>query len=90
MTFALLAVLHSVLELVQEVALAWQTPLELAACFHLIDSLMRGERGYTCQSESRRCEVIAMLPSVQDAAIFAIAVLSLGLRLVEWHVPQWL
>ena len=59
----------------QGVAQAWVSPLELAACFQVVEYLVYEDRGFTV-----RCEM-------PEPATFATAVVCLGLRMVSWHAP---
>ena len=81
-----LAMLQSTLEIAQEVALAWLSPLELAACLHLATAdILRDLHQYHCEPD--RCWVSAVTkPSVQEMAAIAIALLTLILALMDWHV----
>ena len=70
--------------------LTWITPLEFAACLHVANAYMHRDL-YTCYCESNHCRVSAVTgPSAQETAPIALAVLILGLSLIDWHVPRWL
>ena len=51
---AFLAMLQSTLEIAQEVALIWLTPLELAACFHSASAHIHQDL-HTYQFEANHC-----------------------------------
>ena len=64
------------------------TPLELAACFHLVEAYMH-RNVYTYHCESDHCRVSAVsAPSAQNIATMALALLILGLSIIDWHVPR--
>ena len=87
-----LAMLQSSLEIVQEVALTWLTPLELAACFHLASACIHQDV-HTYRCEPNHCWVRASTgPSVHEMSAAAVALATLLLALMDWHVPrvtQW-
>ena len=68
--------------------LTWCTPLELAACLHLAEAYMhRDFPTYHC--ESNHCGVSAVsAPSAQKIATIALALLTLFLSIIDWHVPR--
>ena len=64
------------------------TPLELAACFHLVEAYMHRDL-YTYHCESDHCRVSAVsAPSAQEIATIALALLILSLSIIDWHVPR--
>ena len=64
------------------------TPLELAACFHLVEAYMHRDL-YTYHCESDHCRVSAVsAPSAQEIATIALALLRLSLSIIDWHVPR--
>ena len=64
------------------------TPLELAACFHLVEAYMHRDL-YTYHCESDHCRVSAVsAPSAQKIATIALALLTLILSIIDWHVPR--
>ena len=64
------------------------TPLELAACFHLVEAYMHRDL-YTYHCESDHCRVSAVsAPSAQKIATIALALLILSLSIIDWHVPR--
>ena len=64
------------------------TPLELAACFHLVEAYMHRDL-YTYHCESDHCRVSAVsAPSAQKIATIALALLILRLSIIDWHVPR--
>ncbi len=84
----LLAMLQGTLEIAQEVALTWFTPLELAACLHLARTPIHQDHCFL-QCEQNGCWVSASpRPSIQDMSTTAIALFTLLLALMEWHVPR--
>ena len=75
------AMLHRTLEIAKEVAPTWLTPLEVVACLHLASTDIHQDlRTY-------HCELDRAGPMQQMSAI-AIALLTLLLALVDWHVPR--
>ena len=68
--------------------LTWCTPLELAACLHLAEAYMHRDL-YTYDCESNHCRVSAVsAPSAQKIATIALALLTLILSIMDWHVPR--
>ena len=64
------------------------TPLELAACFHLVEAYMHRDL-YTYHCESDHCRVSAVsAPSAQKIATIALTLLILSLSIIDWHVPR--
>ena len=64
------------------------TPLELAACFHLVEAFMHRDL-YTYHCKSDPCWVSAVsAPSAQKIASTALALLILSLSIIDWHVPR--
>ena len=64
------------------------TPLELAACLHLVEAYMHRDL-YTYHCESDHCGVSAVsAPSAQKIATIALALLILSLSIIDWHVPR--
>ena len=64
------------------------TPLELAACFHLVEAYIH-RNVYTYHCDSHHCRVSAVsAPSAQNIATMALALVILGLSIIDWHVPR--
>ena len=64
------------------------TPLQLAACFHLVEAYMHRDL-YTYHCESDHCRVSAVsAPSAEKIATIALALLILSLCIIDWHVPR--
>ena len=64
------------------------TPLELAACFHLVEAYMhRDLYSYHCDSDSCRVSAVSA-PSAQKIATIALALLIISLSIIDWHVPR--
>lgn len=69
--------------------LTWSTPLDLAACLHLVNAYMhRYLCTYHCESDHCRVSAVSA-PSAQEIATIALALLVLSLAIVDWHVPRW-
>ena len=71
-----------------KIAMKLMTPLELAACLHLAEAYMhRDFPTYLC--EASHCEISAVsAPSAQKIATIALALLTLILSIMDWHVPR--
>ena len=83
-----LAMLQSSLESAQEVVLTWLTPLELAACFHLASACIHQDvHTYRCEPNHSRVSP-STRPSVQEMSAAAVALVTLLLALMDWHVPR--
>ena len=82
-----LAMLQSTLGITQSVARAWLTHIELSACFHLANTDIHQDLHNHC--EPTHCLVMPLTnPSIQDMSIIAIALLTLWLAVMDWHVPR--
>ena len=70
--------------------LTWFTPLESAACFHLVNAYMHQDfpTHYRVANHCRLSEVSEL--SAPEIATTACALLILALSVTDWHVPQWL
>ena len=80
--------LHRQLEIAQDVALTWLTPLELAACFHLASACTH-QTVHTDRCEPNHCWVRpSTRPSAQEMSAVAIALTILLLAIMDWHVPR--
>ena len=87
LTITFLAMLQSALELAQEVTSAWLSPLELAACLHLASfDIHRSVHSVHCEPDHCWCTVLTG-PSPHEMSTIAIALVSLLLALLDWHVP---
>ena len=76
------------LEIAQDVALTWLTPLELAACFHLASACTH-QTVHTDRCEPNHCWVRpSTRPSAQEMSAVAIALTTLLLAIMDWHVPR--
>ena len=76
------------LEIAQDVALTWLTPLELAACFHLASACTH-QTVHTDRCEPNHCWVRpSTRPSAQEMSAVAIALTILLLAIMDWHVPR--
>jgi len=81
------AMLQSALELAQEVASAWLSPLELAACLHLASfDIHLSLHNVHCEPDHCWCSALTG-PSLHEMSTIAIALLTLLLALLDWHVP---
>jgi hypothetical protein len=81
------AMLQSALELAQEVASAWLSPLELAACLHLASfDIHLSLHSVHCEPDHCWCSVLTE-PSLHEMSTIAMALISLLLALLDWHVP---
>ena len=70
--------------------LTWLTPLELAACAHVVNAAMHWDL-FTCSRESIHHKINAATePSAQEIATITLALLILSLSVADWHVPRWL
>ena len=70
--------------------LTWLTPLELAACAHVVNAAMHWDL-FTCSRESIHHQINAATePSAQEIATITLALLILSLSGADWHVPRWL
>ena len=70
--------------------LTWLTPLELAACAHVVNAAMHWDL-FTCSRESIHHQINAATePSAQEIATITLALLILSLSVADWHVPRWL
>jgi len=64
------------------------TPLELAACLHLVKAYMhRDLYTYHCESDYYWVSAVSA-PSAQKIATIALALLILSLCSIDWHVPR--
>ena len=64
------------------------TPLELAACLHLVKAYMhRDLYTYHCESDYYWVSAVSA-PSAQKIATIALALLILSLCIIDWHVPR--
>ena len=71
-------------------ALTWLTPLELAACAHVVNAAMHWDL-FTCSRESIHHQINAATePSAPEIATITLALLILSLSVADWHVPRWL
>lgn len=87
LTIVFLAMLQSALENAHEMTSAWLSPLELVACLHLTTiGIHMHHPGVQCQPDHTGCSALT-LPSLQEMATTAIALFSLMLALLDWHVP---
>jgi len=81
------AMLQSALELAQEVASAWLSPLELAACLHLASfDIHLSLHSVHCEPDYCWCS-LSTEPSFHEMPPIAMALISLLLALLDWHVP---
>jgi len=81
------AMLQSALELAQEVASAWLSPLELAACLHLASfDIHLSLHSVHCEPDHCWCS-LSTEPSLHEMSTIAMALISLLLALLDWHVP---
>ena len=70
--------------------LTWLTPLELAACAHVVNAAMHWDF-FTCSRESIHHQINAATePSAQEIETITLALLILSLSVADWHVPRWL
>lgn len=82
-----LAMLQSALEHAQEVASAWLSPLELTACLHLASfDIHLSLHSFHCEPDHCWCSALTG-PSLHEASTIAIALFTLLLALLDWHVP---
>ena len=86
-TTCFFAMLQSALECAQEVASAWLSPLELTACLHLASfDIHLGLHSFHCEPD--HCWCWASTGSLlHEMATIAMALISLLLALLDWHVP---
>ena len=89
----LFAMLQSTLEIAQKLVSTWPSPLELAACFHLASVPTHQVGNCICLCDQGGCWVRASTrPSIQDISTTALALCTLFLAFMDWHVPrttQW-
>jgi hypothetical protein len=82
-----LAMLQSALERAQKVASAWLSPLELAACLHLASfDIHLNLHSFHCEPDHCWCSALTG-PSLHEMATIGIALFTLLLALLDWHVP---
>ena len=87
LTIIFLAMLQSALDNVHEMTSACISQLELVACLHLTTiGIHIHHPGFQCQPDHTGCSA-STLPSLQEMATTAIALFSLMLALLDWHVP---
>jgi len=86
-TICFFVMLQSALECAQEVASAWLSPLELTACLHLASfDIHLGLHSFHCEPD--HCWCWASTGSLlHEMATIAMALISLLLALLDWHVP---
>ena len=88
LTIIFLAMLQSAMENAHEMTSSWLSPLELVACLHLTTiGIHMHYLGFQCQPDHTGCSALTLL-SLHEMATTAIALFSLMLALLDWHVPS--